>query len=128
MSPVLKSWDELAKKNSLKPGRGARDTDTLFKKKLKEKGFTAEQIANIRRNTQASMDGQVPEDLNYSQWLKRQSAKFQDEVLGPTKGKLFRRGDVTLDRFVDRRTGRPFTVAELRKREAAAFEEAALPG
>lgn len=37
----------------------------------------------------------------YSQWLKRQPAKAQDDILGPTRGKLFRAGKVTVDRFVD---------------------------
>ena len=47
------------------------------------------------------MDGQVPQSLTYPKWLKQQSARVQDEALGPTRGRLFRQGKVTIDRFVD---------------------------
>src|SRR3546814_6812910 len=42
--------------------------------------------------TRASQDGQVKGSLTYYEWLKTQSAQFQDSVLGPTRGKLFRDG------------------------------------
>ena len=35
-------------------------------------------------------------------WLGRQSAAFQDDVLGRTRGLLFRKGGLRLDRFVNR--------------------------
>lgn len=92
--PVLKSWRELG-----------IDEDEL------------------PAGTRASMDGQVPADLTYQQWLKNKPASFQDEVLGPTRGKLFRQGGVTLDRFVNRE-GDQITLAELRRKDAEAFERA----
>lgn len=39
----------------------------------------------------------------YQEWLKRQPADVQDEILGPARGKLFRDGGFTVDRFVDMR-------------------------
>ncbi len=75
--------------------------------------------------TRASMDGQVPGDLTYGEWLKRQPAGFQDEVLGDAKGKLFRKGGLTMDRFVDE-SGHEYTLDELKRREAAAWEAAGL--
>ena len=75
--------------------------------------------------TRASMDGQVPEDVTYQDWLGGRSAEFQDEVLGPTKGALFRRGGVKLDRFVDE-GGKPLTIEDLRRRVPKAFTEAGL--
>ena len=37
----------------------------------------------------------------YGEWLKRQPAATQDDILGPARGKLFRSGKMTVDRFVD---------------------------
>lgn len=49
----------------------------------------------------------------YSGWLKRQGSDFQDEVLGPARAKLFRKGQIELTGFVDP-TGRVYTLIELR--------------
>jgi len=81
--------------------------------------------SDIDPGTQASMDGQVAADLTYGQWLKGKPAAFQDEVLGPERGKLFRSGGLTVDRFTDSK-GKVYTLDELRKRDAAAFEKAGL--
>lgn len=81
--------------------------------------------SDVEPSTQASMDGQIAGDITYGQWLRGKPAEFQDEILGATKGKLFREGGLTLDRFVDSR-GREYTLDELRKRDAAAFERAGL--
>lgn len=115
MTPVMKSWDELAKPGVLRPGRGAADINRLFKRNLAKQGLTPEQIRGARRNTRASMNGQVPRTQSYQQWLKRQPPEFQDEVLGPTKARLFREGNVKLTRFVDDSTGRAFTLDEIRR-------------
>lgn len=61
----------------------------------------------------------------YESWLKRQPAWFQDDVLGVTRGKLFRRGDLSIGRFVDDR-GKTLTLDELRRLEPFAFEKANL--
>lgn len=86
-SPVLKSWREL--------------------------GFDMDEVPP---GTRASMNGQVPADLTYSDWLRKKPAAFQDEVLGPRRGKMFRRGKEEVSRFVDRR-GRAYTLEELKARE-----------
>jgi SPP1 gp7 family putative phage head morphogenesis protein len=57
------------------------------------------------------LTGTVPASTTYDQWLRSQSASFQDDVLGKGKAKLFRDG-LTLDKFVDD-TGREFTLAQL---------------
>jgi len=90
-TPILKSWEEL--------------------------GYSA---SDLPASTRASMDGQVPEDMTYQQWLKKQSVEVQDDVLGKTKGALFREGGLTLDRFVDFK-GDTYTLDELRAREKDAF-------
>lgn len=70
--------------------------------------------------------GTVPATTTYQQFLTRQSASFQDEVLGPTRGALFRRGGQTLDQFVDQATGRQFSLDDLAKMHARAFRAAGL--
>jgi SPP1 gp7 family putative phage head morphogenesis protein len=71
------------------------------------------------------LTGTVPESVSYQDWLGRQTAAFQDDVLGPTRGLLFRSGDLTLDKFVNR-TGDELTLHELAAREAEAFRKAGL--
>lgn len=69
--------------------------------------------------------GQVPGKTTYQEWLSRQTAAVQDDILGPTRGKLFRKGGLTLDRFVAR-DGSQLNLDELRKREESAFRKAGL--
>lgn len=75
-----------------------------------------------RRNKIKTLVGGVPADQSYQVFLKNQSVPFQNEVLGPTRGKLFRQGKVTVDSFVDQKTGRQFTLKELSARENLAID------
>ncbi|MGI4886109.1 MAG: minor capsid protein [Janthinobacterium lividum] len=63
----------------------------------------------------ASITGPVPADTTYAAFLKKQSIAFQEDVLGVERSRLFRAG-TPLDKFVDK-SGRTYTLAELRKRE-----------
>lgn len=81
--------------------------------------------SEIDVGTQSSMDGQIAADITYGQWLKSKSAGFQDEVLGPERGKLFRNGGLSIDRFTDP-TGKVYTLEQLRKRDADAFKKAGI--
>ncbi len=58
----------------------------------------------------------------YNGWLKAQNKATQDDILGPTKGKLYRKGDLTVDRFVNRK-GQEYTLDELKRKDAAAWAE-----
>ena len=62
--------------------------------------------------TRASMGGQVPGKLRYQTWLRQQRAPVVDEALGPARGKLFRRGELEVTDFVDRRN-RILTLEQL---------------
>lgn len=59
--------------------------------------------------------GQVPAQRTYNTWLKDQSKEFQDQVLGVTRAKMFRQGDISLDKFVAR-DGDVLTLDQLRKK------------
>lgn len=80
---------------------------------------------NFRAGRIRELTGQVPAKVSYQEWLGRQSAAFQDDVLGKTKGRLFRRGNLTLDKFVNRR-GDELSLSALARREADAFRAAGL--
>jgi len=71
------------------------------------------------------LTGRVPGKTTYQQWLTRQSASFQDDVLGTTRAKLFRKGGLTLDRFVNR-AGDEIPLGQLAKQHADAFRAAGL--
>ncbi len=65
--------------------------------------------------TRASMDGQVPQQTTYAQWLARQPASRQDEILGPERGKLLRQDRLKLQDFYNDK-GKFLTLDELRER------------
>lgn len=60
---------------------------------------------------------QVSSRTTYSGFLRRQSAEFQNDVLGPERAKLFRSGKLRLNQFVDDE-GRTLTLDQLRQRES----------
>lgn len=125
-TPVCQSRDGKV----YEPGKGprppahwnCRSTTTPVTKSFRDLGIDLDEVD---AGTRASMNGQVPADLTYGAWLAKQSATFQDEVLGRAKGLLFRKGGLTVDKFVDR-SGHAYTLEELRRREAGAFRKAGL--
>jgi hypothetical protein len=107
------------------PGRAhwcCRSTSTPVTRSWKELGID---LPEVDAGTRASMDGQIAADISYGEWLKKQPAGRQDDVLGPTRGKLLRSGELTVDRFFNDR-GKYLTLDELRARDAAAFAKAGL--
>ena len=74
-------------------------------------------ITRARNNYGKEVIGFVPAETTYEQWLRKQPASFQDEVLGKTKGRLFRNEGLSVDKFVDEKTLKPLTLAEIAKRE-----------
>lgn len=85
----------------------------------------AEELGLSDGRTRASMDGQVPAGTTYPEWLAKQSAARQEQILGPTRAELLRSGKLTIDRFSNDQ-GRWLTIAQLRERNASAFERAGL--
>lgn len=71
--------------------------------------------AKIPEATQASMDGQVPADLDFNDWLLLKPKSFQVEILGPGRWELWNKGRITMADMIDQ-TGRELTLAELRKK------------
>lgn len=79
------------------------------------------EYAIIRKSTRASADGPVDSRTTYQSFLRRQSDKFQDDVLGPERAQLFRSGKVSLSKFTDDQ-GRTLTLSELREREGLTLD------
>lgn len=78
-----------------------------------------------RRDRIRELVGQVPASTKYSDWLGSQTNAFQDHVLGPARGALFRDGGVKLDRFTNARGDR-YSIDQLRQMEPQAFRRAGL--
>lgn len=78
-------------------------------------------IAAVRDQWGQDNIGTLPSSTTYQDWMGRQSQSFQEEVLGVTKARLFRSGQLELDDFVDR-AGRELTIDELRRRHPRAFD------
>lgn len=75
--------------------------------------------------TRASMDGQVPADMTYAEWIKKQPFARQVEVLGETRARLLRDGGADLGDFYGAK-GRVLTLEEMRERDAEMFKRAGL--
>jgi SPP1 gp7 family putative phage head morphogenesis protein len=98
-----------------------RSTMTYVLKSWKQAGIERE---NTTPEFRASMNGLVPGKVKYKEWLKTRSPDFQDEVLGKSRGALFRDGDLSVaSRFTDA-SGRSYTLDQLKKRENTAWTRA----
>jgi len=69
----------------------------------------------LPEETKASMDGQIAADTTYEQWFNAQSQERQEDILGPAKLRLYKKGRLSFADMVDQ-TGNELTVGELRKR------------
>lgn len=77
--------------------------------------------------TRSSQDGYVDAEKSYYDWLKGQNEEFQDQVLGPTRGALFRDGGLSAERFRELQLDKnfePITLDEMRELEPLAFKKA----
>lgn len=52
-------------------------------------------------------------DESLRAWLRKRGPAFQDEVLGPTRARMFRTGDLTTSQLLDAATGKPLMLEEL---------------
>lgn len=95
--PIMKSYGDLI--------RDAKGDEDLAKKMDRAE-------KKIQKSTQASMDGQVPASMSYTDWLKKQPAERQIEALGESKWELWKRGEIQLTDLIDNRN-RPLSLKEL---------------
>ena len=108
------------------PGKihwNCRSAQVFVTKSLREMGIDLPEL--VTPGERASMDGQVAPDTSYATWIKQQSAARQDDILGPRRGALLRKGGLELKDLYSAR-GTPLTLVQLRERDAAAFKRAGL--
>lgn len=67
------------------------------------------------RNLKTNKTTTVSAETTYNSWLKAQDPKFQNEILGPTRAKLFRNG-MSVDKFVDENY-QPINLDQLRSKD-----------
>lgn len=94
-----------------------RSSDTMILKSWKELGF---ELSELDEGARASMDGQVPSDVDYPEWITRQSAARQDRVLGKKRAELLRTGKVEVEQFFNSK-GQFLTIDQLIKQDSALF-------
>lgn len=94
--PVLKSWDELEK-------TGNRVLKSILA------------AANVTQRTRRSMDGDISSDMTYEDWLKTKSPNFAKKVLGPTKYRLWSKGQISFSDLIDQ-TWNPLSVGDLKRK------------
>lgn len=69
----------------------------------------------------------VTENVSYYEWLKKQTPDYQDEVLGKTRGKLFRDGGMSAEKFKSLQLDKnftPLTLEQMRQIEPLGFDRA----
>jgi len=93
--------------------------------KVKREYDLAADVTGNRPSKGAAGKQTVSASTNYGSWLSKQPAGFQDEILGASRGKLFRAGGLKIDKFVDS-TGVQYNLDRLRSLEPLAFEKAGL--
>lgn len=91
--PITKSYSELTKNKKIKA-----KLNKLSKSK--------------REGLRASMNGAISDKINYEQWLAKQPGEFQLKVLGPTKLRLWKAGNMHLRDLIDQ-SHRPRNVETL---------------
>jgi SPP1 gp7 family putative phage head morphogenesis protein len=122
MVAVIDGIGVLGNRPFVRDTRTPRRREVNFRRMARQQGRP---IQEIRKEWAAENIGQMPAETTYNQFLRRQPAGFQDEVLGQTKGKLFRKGKLNVDQFVDRQ-GNELTLEELARTQPEAFISAGL--
>jgi hypothetical protein len=79
-----------------------------------------------RRTALDKLVGRVPAETTYQKFLSDSPVAFQNEVLGPTRGILFRKGEFDLDGFVNDK-GQQLNLRQLYDTKPGAFQRSGIP-
>lgn len=105
LSPLLKSWEDLI--------RDAKGNEKLGRKLDRIEGKLGKGTQAGWAHGHTRLDGRVPADLTYEDWLARRTETEQKMILGPGKWRLWKDGKIGLTDLVDQ-SGRPMSLEELR--------------
>ena len=108
--PITKSWEELGL-----GGMGLPETRELLPPGVRLRPFVRDTrpVRKIPKGQRAGKIGQVSADVNYSAWLAAQPPSFQDAVLGPRRGAIFRANPGLHLSALMRNAYEPLTLEEL---------------
>ena len=95
MSPVLKTWRQL--------------------------GYSADELTDAQKE---ALSGDPDVGENYDEWFAKLPREAQEDIIGPTKLKLFEDGGLDHDDLVVASTGRELSLDELRVKHPEAFRKA----
>ncbi|MEQ1976641.1 phage minor head protein [Xenorhabdus sp. SGI240] len=105
------------------PGKihfNCRSIETLVVKSWRELGIDADEMSE---GTRASMDGQVPAETKFIEWIQRQPAWRQKQVFGETRYRLMKDGGMhPLQFYTDK--GEFISLDKLKEIDEQAFKEA----
>jgi len=107
---ILKPWSDLA--NKPLPAVGAETLKKELEKSLLSRGLSQALISKAINKTQQSMDGYVAGNINFEDWLKSKSERFQKQILGEPKWELWKSGKIGFVDLVDQKSN-PRSLAEL---------------
>lgn len=110
--PVIKTWEEL--------GFDGAEPPAVMRPYVR----STKRVRDIPKADRDLLRGKAPDDESYGDWLRKQPRTFVDEVLGPTRAKLFLDGGLPIERFRDVKMPSDWTLNDLRRREPEAWREA----
>ncbi len=91
---------------------------------------TERQLRGLRGNARTraveKLVGEVPGTTTYQDFLRGSPTSFQNDVLGPARGRLFRAGEIDLKGFVDN-SGQRLTLRQLYDTSPGAFQRTGIP-
>ncbi|MTC36124.1 hypothetical protein GKR67_16145 [Providencia alcalifaciens] len=105
------------------PGKihfNCRSTETFVTKSWRELGIDANEMD---AGTRASMDGQVPAETNFLDWVQRQPDWRQRQVFGETRFRLMKEGGMHPSEFYTDK-GEFISLEQLKKLDEKAFKDA----
>ena len=103
--PLLKSWNELIGPKS----------------KLNKKQIDV--LEKMPQGMRDTINGPIPMNMTYNDWLLTQPINIQQEILGKGKWKLWSENKLSVSDLVDN-TGKPLTIKELSEKLGVVYEEA----
>ena len=74
----------------------------------------ADELKNVPPATRSSMNGYVPQDINFNDWLKTQSPEVAEKTLGKGRAELFLQGKITMRDLITQQ-GRELNLTQLKK-------------
>ncbi|MBD2799497.1 hypothetical protein ID854_03220 [Xenorhabdus sp. M] len=105
------------------PGKlhfNCRSIETLVVKSWRELGIDVDEM---NEGTRASMDGQVPTETTFLEWIQRQPAWRQKQVFGEVRYRLMQEGGMHPSQFYTDK-GEFISLAKLKEIDGQAFREA----